>query len=98
MVTISYVLAALATLAACYIAKLLVLDVAWRDHRVRRSSSTARTLAVCITGALVLLALPTALAGSLIACGHPGWAIVVAIGSLALSGIGFVVLANAAMP
>jgi hypothetical protein len=98
MVTTSWILLVLATLAACYVAKLIVIDVGWRDHRVHRDSSTARTLAVCIAIALVVIALPSALGSGLITGGHPGWAIVVAIGSLVLSGLGFVVLANASRP
>ena len=95
---VAYVLIAVATLAAVYDAKILVLDVAWTDHRVNASSSTRNVLLGCLAGSAALIALPLALGGWLACSGHNGWAITVAILSLVISALGFVVLAGGSRP
>jgi hypothetical protein len=98
MAVVAYVFVTLATLAACYVAKILVVDIAWADLRQSRDASTIRVMLLCIAIAAVVVAIPAALAGGLVANGLAGWAIVVSIGSIVLSGAGFVLLAGAFKP
>ncbi len=95
MTTVAQILVLVATFAASYVAKLLIFDVAWRDHRVHRSSATSRILGISIAIGVGLVAIPFGLGEWLLASGHPIGAIVVAVGSLALSAAGFVVIASA---
>lgn len=95
MTAVAHVAVFIASFAAVYVAKLLIWDVGWRDHRVHRTSSTRNTLVVCVAIAAVLVALPMWLGMHLASTGHPFWAILVALGSFTLSGAGFFVISSA---
>lgn len=97
MQTVAYVLVTVAVFAATYVARLLVVKIAWADHKLRPTTSTRATLAVCLGLAAVLIAIPLFLAGGLLPA-HPGWASLVALASIVLSAAGFVVLAGAFRP
>ena len=84
----------IATVAALYVAKLVAIDVGWRE----RHSSSTTSLVVCAAIGAAIVALPLALGGGLVRAGHPGWALAVAIGSLVVSGVGVFFIASAARP
>jgi hypothetical protein len=99
MIVVAYILLALATLAASFDAKLLIVDVAWADYRLYKNRAARISLAISTTIALGFVALPVLLGGVHFAWhGHSGWAIVVALGSLLLSAFAFVGLAGAFKP
>lgn len=86
----------LAALAALYVAKLLVIDVAWSDHRVHGGGWGVIAICAAIGAALVLL--PGLLGVSLGLAGRETASLGVGVGALALAGLAWVIVAAAFTP
>lgn len=96
MHSLALALNALAALLALYVAKLLVLDVAWSDHKVHGGGFGPLAICLAIGAALVLL--PGALGLPLALRGRGGASLGVGAGALVLDGIVWVIVAAAFTP
>ncbi len=97
MAIAAWVLFALSSLTTGAIAKMLIVDIAWSDYRSSTASSWME-LGICSVLGLAFVGVPAALQLWLIRAGHPGWAMVMAVGAILLSLGALLVLAPAFTP
>lgn len=93
---IARILLALAALAALYDSKILIWDIAVGDLRIYSGSWGEVIFAVVVSAGFV--ALPIVLGTRFLRRGHGKAAALIAVGSLALSALGFAILSTAFTP
>lgn len=96
MRTSALVINGLAILGALYVAKMLVVDVAWADHRIHGGGWGA--IFICLILGAAIVALPAALGLQLGLRGQTGASLGVGLGALALDGLAFAIVALAFTP
>jgi hypothetical protein len=93
---VAQIFLALAALAALYDSKILVWDIAVADLRAGSGGWGTVIFAIIVSAAFI--ALPTLIGVRFVLAGRSTAALLVALGSLALSALGFVVLSAAFTP